>query len=134
MLQGTKKSVVTRDRGDGRGVARRFKVAEVFRVENMALDAKKATEEVIALLNKGAYHENAFGPSREAFHAKDLTFPCLYADMYPYVGTNWSVPKKLDVAFDLEHAEFGNQGRTEVTGACRDDRRDDRREVYRYGR
>ena len=111
-------SVIT---GPGSASVQLWDEACGFRVENMALDAKKATEEVIALLNKGAYHENAFGPSREAFHAKDLTFPCLYADMYPYVGTNWSVPKKLDVAFDLEHAEFGNQGRTEVTGACRDD-------------
>jgi len=31
------------------------------------------------------------------------------------------VPKKLDVARDLKHAQYGNQGRTEVTGACRDD-------------
>ncbi|KAH8095753.1 RNA polymerase II transcription regulator recruiting protein [Aureococcus anophagefferens] len=92
-----------------------------FRVENLALDAKLATAEVIGLLNKRSYHPDAFSPSRKAFHAKDLTFPCLYADQYPYVDTKWSVPKKLDVAFDLAHAEFGNQGRTEVTGACRDD-------------
>ncbi|KAH8062453.1 RNA polymerase II transcription regulator recruiting protein [Aureococcus anophagefferens] len=73
-----------------------------FRVENLALDAKLATAEVIGLLNKRSYHPDAFSPT-------------------PYVDTKWSVPKKLDVAFDLAHAEFGNQGRTEVTGACRDD-------------